>query len=212
MNKVRVILLEDHKLVRDGLKSILGQDSIFEIVNENSHPKLFLQTLHEIKADILLLDLSLPDIPGIDVLKQVVKSRPDIRVIILSMHDNPEYMIKALREGACAYLTKDTQAEILIEAIKEVHKNGVYYPNQILLKSSFDVLKVQESIKEDQLLTSKEKEVLKLMIKGMSSKQIAMEFGLSSRTIEAHRLNIMKKLGTSNSAETIAIAMKQHLI
>jgi len=212
MEKIKVYLLEDHKIVRDGLKSILALDPVFEIVSEESHPKVFLEKLALLKFHILLLDLSLPDLPGMDVLKEVKKRRPEIHVIILSMHDNPQYMIKALKEGASAYLTKDTQAETLIEAIKEVHKEGVYYPSQIQLKSGSDSLKTEETKNEEKGLTPKEIEVLKAMIKGLSSKQIAAEFGLSSRTIEAHRLNIMKKLGTSNSAESIAIAMRHNLI
>lgn len=212
MKKIKVFLLEDHKIVRDGLKSILAIDPEFEIEGEESNPKVFLEKLPSLNFDILLLDLSLPELPGIDVLKEVKKLKPEIHVMILSMHDNPQYMIKALKEGASAYLTKDTQAEVLIEALKEVYKEGIYYPSQIQLKSSSSTLKTEESKNDDKLLTPKEKEVLKLMIKGLSSKQIAGEFGISSRTIEAHRLNIMKKLGSSNSAESIAKAIRLNLI
>ena len=143
------------------------------------------------------------------MLKEVKKTRPEISVVVLSMHNNPEYMIRALKAGAATYLTKDIHSEVLVEALLEVKKSGVYYPSEINLNSQS---LVQEPSEKGEVLTQKEKDVLRLMVKGMSSKQIAAEFGLSSRTIESHRLNIMKKLGTSNSAETIAVAIKQSLL
>ncbi len=206
---IEIYLLDDHKIVRDGLKSILTLYPNFEIVGEEGHPNRFLASLPHLKFDILILDISLPDISGIEVLKEVKKLRPEIYVVVLSMHNNPEYMIRALKAGASAYLSKDIQSEALVETLQEVKKHGVYYPSAINLHS--DPLAV-EPVQKAEVLTQKEKDVLKLMVKGMSSKQIAAEFGLSSRTIESHRLNIMKKLGTSNSAETIAVAIRQSLL
>ena len=210
MNKsIEIFLLDDHKIVRDGLKSILSLFPNFKIVGEESHSSRFLAALPQLKFDILILDISLPEISGIEVLKEVKKTRPEIAVVVLSMHNNPEYMIRALKAGAATYLTKDIQSEVLVDALLEVKKSGVYYPSEINLNSQS---LVQEPLEKGEVLTQKEKDVLRLMVKGMSSKQIAAEFGLSSRTIESHRLNIMKKLGTSNSAETIAVAIKQSLL
>ncbi len=206
---IEIFLLDDHKIVRDGLKSILSLFPNFKIVGEESHSSKFLSALPHLKFDILILDISLPEISGIEVLKEVKKTRPEIAVVVLSMHNNPEYMIRALKAGAATYLTKDIQSEVLVEALLEVKKSGVYYPSEINLNSQ---PLAQEPSEKGEVLTQKEKDVLRLMVKGMSSKQIAAEFGLSSRTIESHRLNIMKKLGTSNSAETIAVAIKQSLL
>lgn len=206
---IEIFLLDDHKIVRDGLKSILSLFPNFKIVGEESHSSRFLGALPQLKFDILILDISLPDISGIEVLKEVKKHRPEIAVVVLSMHNNPEYMIRALKAGAATYLTKDIQSEVLVEALLEVKKSGVYYPAELNLNSQSVS---QEPLEKGEVLTQKEKDVLRLMVKGMSSKQIAAEFGLSSRTIESHRLNIMKKLGTSNSAETIAVAIKQSLL
>lgn len=212
MKAIEVYLLDDHKIVRDGLKSILSLYPDIKITGEDSSPETFLSHLGELKFDILILDLSLPKIPGMEVLKKVKTLRPGTHVAILSMHDNPEYMMRAMREGAATYLSKDTPGELLVEALRTIQKEGSYYPSKIELKSSSHSLKPVSESPEAEILTPKEKDVLQLMVKGKSSKQIAAEQGLSSRTIEAHRLNIMRKLGTSNSAETIAMALKKGLI
>lgn len=212
MKVIEVYLLDDHKIVRDGLKSILSMYPDIKITGEDSSPETFLNHLGELTFDILILDLSLPKIPGMEVLKKVKTMRPESHVAILSMHDNPEYMMRAMREGAATYLSKDTPGELLVEALRTIQKEGSYYPSKIELKSSANTLKPVSESPEVEILTQKEKDVLQLMVKGKSSKQIAAEQGLSSRTIEAHRLNIMRKLGTSNSAETIAMALKKGII
>ncbi len=214
MKKVKIFILEDHHIVRQGLRSLVSANSDFEIVGEEGSPNVFLDLLPKIDCHLLILDLSLPQMSGLEVLEKVRKERPDIHVIILTMHDNPEYMIRALKLGAGAFLTKDTVADILIHAINQVVATGVYYPEKIDLKTAKASTPAFQSsdVTDSYSLTPKEKDVLKMMIKGMSSKKIAGEFGLSSRTIEAHRLNIMKKLGASNVAETIAIAVKLKLV
>jgi two-component system nitrate/nitrite response regulator NarL len=213
MEKIKVYLLDDHKIVRDGLKSLLALHPDISIVGEEGHPRPFLDQLPELDADILILDLSLPEMSGMEVLKKTKKARPELNVVILSMHDSPEYMIKAIKEGASTFLTKDVQSDILVEAIRKIKQDGVYFPTQLQMSSTSEVLQdLRTPEGSSSLLTPKEKEVLKLMVKGLSSKQMAAEFGLSARTVEAHRLNIMKKLGSSNSAETIAIALKLNLI
>jgi len=208
-DSIDIFLLDDHKIVRDGLKSILALYPAFRVVGEEGRPLRFLSALPQINVDILILDMSLPEMSGIEVLREVKILRPDISVVVLSMHNNPEYMIRAFKAGAAAYLSKDIQSQVLVDALIEVKKNGVYYPSDMSLHSQPLHL---EAVEKGEVLTHKEKEVLKWMEKGLSSKQIAAEFGLSSRTIETHRLNIMKKLGTSNSAETIAVAIKHNLL
>jgi DNA-binding NarL/FixJ family response regulator len=212
MKEIEVYLLDDHKIVRDGLKSILSLYPDIKIAGEDSSPETFLGHLSELKFDILILDLSLPKIPGMEVLKKVKTARPNAHVAILSMHDNPEYMMKAMREGAATYLSKDTPGEILVDALRTIQKEGTYFPAKMEMKSSSQFMRPVSDHGDSEILTPKEKEVLQLMVQGKSSKQIAAEQGLSSRTIEAHRLNIMRKLGTSNSAETIAMALKKGLI
>jgi two-component system, NarL family, response regulator NreC len=211
MNKIRIFLLDDHKIVRDGIRSILELDNVFEVVGEESDPSQFLSQISSIDIDLLILDITLPKIPGFEVLREVKKLRPEIQVVMLSMHDNPEYILKSMKEGASAYLPKEIGAKELIHGLKEVKLEGVYYPSSINFNSSGQ-LTPSTSQKTSYLLTPKEINVLQLMAKGLSSKQIANQEGLSNRTIDTHRLNIMRKMGTSNSAETIAMALKLNII
>src|SRR5690606_9534172 len=157
--------------------------------------------------DILILDVSLPAISGLDLIKKVKEVKPDISIVMLSMHENPEYMFRSLKEGANAYLPKDIEAQEFIEALTQVREKGNYFPNNMNFKSSETITPPAEGFKYSILLTSREIEILAYMARGFSSKQIAQEITVSPRTVETHRVNIMKKLGTSNSAETVALAL-----
>ncbi len=212
MEKIRIALLEDHKIVREGLRSLLSTSPYLEVVLEEGDPRVFLENLPNLKIDLLVLDLSLPHISGMEVLRQVKALRNDIHVVILTMHDNPEYMIRALKDGAGAFLTKDTLADTLIEAIINVKRNGIYYPPNINLQKTNVAVSSLEPTVQLGILSTQEKKVLAFMTQGMSSRKIAGELGIGTRTVETHRLNIMKKLKASNSAETIAIALKLNLV
>lgn len=212
MRQTNVYLLDDHKIVRDGLKSILALQSDFNVIGEDSHPENFLSNIKNYEIDILILDVSLPNISGIDVIKKVKEQQPQTQIVMLSMHDNPEYMFRSLKEGANAYLPKDIEAEEFIEALNQVRNKGSYFPEKMNFGTKDELNPPEEGLKYSILLTSRELEILGHMAKGLSSKQIAQQLGVSPRTVETHRVNIMKKLGTSNSAETVALASKLKLI
>jgi len=207
MSKTKIYLLDDHKIVRDGLKSIFAGSEAYEIVGEESHPNSFLEKLPTLQLDILILDISLPEMSGLALISKVKAMRPEVQIVMLSMHDGQEYVLKSFKEGANAYLPKNIEAGELIEALNQVRAKGSYYPNQISPTDS-----VATDTDNGEVLTPREKEVLTGIAQGMSSKEIALSKGLSPRTIEAHRLNIMKKLGTSNVAETMTLALKLKLI
>ena len=210
--QTNVYLLDDHKIVRDGLKSILALESDFKVVGEESHPESFLTSLPGLSIDILILDVSLPSVSGIDLIKKVKEIKPEIAIVMLSMHDNPEYMFRSLKEGANAYLPKDIEAQEFIEALIQVRTKGSYFPTNMNFNNKETITPPAEGLKYSILLTSREIEILSYMAKGFSSKQIAQQIGVSPRTVETHRVNIMKKLGTSNGAETVALAWKLKLI
>lgn len=212
MKAAKIYILDDHKIVRDGLKSILQTQPAFDVIGEESSPDLFLRALPELELDILILDVSLPSISGLDLIKRVKVVKPNAQIVMLSMHDNPEYMFRSLKEGANAYLPKDIQAEEFIEAIKQVQLKGSYFPVNMNFNSKESITPSPEGDKQSILLTGREIEILNYMSKGMSSKQIAEKITVSPRTVETHRVNIMKKLGTSNGAETVALALKLKLI
>lgn len=212
MKQTNIYLLDDHKIVRDGLKSILALESDFKVVGEESHPENFLLSLKSLSIDILILDVSLPSVSGIDLIKKVKEIKPEVSIVMLSMHDNPEYMFRSLKEGANAYLPKDIEAQEFIEALTQVRNKGSYFPSNMNFNNKEALTPPAEGLKYSILLTAREIEILGYMAKGLSSKQIAQQISVSPRTVETHRVNIMKKLGTSNGAETVALAWKLKLI
>jgi DNA-binding NarL/FixJ family response regulator len=202
MTKSRVYLLDDHKIIRDGIRSILEQSAEFEIAGEEGNPEKFIESVPSLHIDILVLDLSFHHTTGFQILSKVKKQRPEIKILILSMHNDPEYMQKAALLGATGYLTKDSDAKEFLEALDSVRNNRTYF------KISTSPIPSPKS----EILSEREHEVLIHLANGLSSKQIAATLNISSRTVEKHRLNIMKKLGTTNSAETISVAARKNLI
>jgi DNA-binding NarL/FixJ family response regulator len=205
MSQTRVFLLDDHKIIRDGLKSILASNNQFKVCGEMGDPAKFMDDLPKIAMDILLLDISFPSMSGFHVLKKVKLMRPDIRVLMLSMHNDTEHMQKALSLGASGYIAKDCDAAELISALETVSSGKEITSTPVCLND-------KSASPQRDILTVRELEVLKLLSRGLSSKEIGASLDISTRTVETHRLNIMKKLGTNNSAETISVAVRLSLL
>lgn len=203
MESCRVFLLDDHKIIRDGIKSILQHSGAYKIIGEEGDPLTFINQLSRLDVDILLLDISFPQISGLQILAKVRKQRPEIKVMILSMHNDPEFMQRCASLGALGYLTKDSDAQEFLKALDLVRSGQTYFQA---------VTTTQKTGEKPDILSDRELEVLMFISNGFSSKQIAAELSISARTVETHRLNIMKKLGTTNSAETISVAAKLNLI
>ncbi len=206
MKRTKIFILDDHKIIRDGLKSILNQTENFIVAGEEGDPLLFLDKIKSLDFDILLLDLTFPNVSGFDLIPRIKKLRPDFQIVILSMHNNPEYMQRCLMLGAHCYLPKDIDAKDVIVALEKVRAGGSYIAASIPLQLK-PLLTPGPSH-----LSQRELEVLRHLANGFSSKQIAAALSISTRTVEVHRLNIMKKLGSSNSAETISKAVKLNLL
>lgn len=204
MSTCKVFLLDDHKIIRDGIKSILKNSEVYTVSGEEGDPVKFVEILPKLDIDILLLDLSLPNISGFQLIPKIRKDRPDIRIVVLSMHNDPEFKQRCFMSGAQGYLAKDSDAYELLNALDRVRSGEIYAPDS--------GTRIVEEKKGTGLLTQREIEILNFLSNGFSSKQIAKELSISTRTVETHRLNIMKKLGTSNSAETISVAAKLNLI
>jgi DNA-binding NarL/FixJ family response regulator len=199
-----VYLLDDHKIIRDGIKSILASNEKFQISGESGDPANFIESLNLLPIDILVLDLSFSGVSGFQIIKKVKKLRPDVKILVLSMHNDAQYMQKAMNLGAGGYLAKDSDASELIIALDAVKDGKAFFSSPVYNPS--------EKAPPPELLSQRETEVLQLLSSGLSSKQIASDLSISTRTVESHRVNIMKKLGTSNSAETISVAVKLKLL
>ncbi len=208
MIKIRVLLADDHPLIRAGFKSLLGKSERFEIVGEAENGKELIEMCNALLPDIILSDINMPVLNGLEALQQLTKQQPAIKFIMLSMHDEREYILNALRIGASGYLLKNIEHVELERAIITVYEGGKYFSPAItnILAESFVKVEVNESYD----ITPREKEVLALVANGNSTKQVADQLGISIRTVESHRINMLKKMKASNTAELIkkAIDMK----
>lgn len=212
MKKINVILVDDHKLIRDGLKSIINTTKNITVVNDFSSGTHAIQYLEKEanSIDVVLMDITMPELDGVDATEIIKKLHPKINVIALTMHSEEAYIIKMIRAGALGYVLKDTSKETLITAIETVAKNEKYYCQEVSMKLITIFLDDKKINNPD--LSERELEIIKQIVKGITTKEIAKINDLSERTIETHRRNIMRKLNVKNTAELIGYAYKNGLI
>lgn len=212
---INILIADDHGVVRQGLKAILATEPTFLIVGEASNGQEALMLVEKHKPDILILDLMMPDIGGLEVTRQLSENNSSTQVLILSMHNDEAYVLKALNNGARGYVLKDASAAVLVEAIKEVAEGRRYLCSPLSDKAIESYMeKSAEDIGPTLLhgLTARETEVLTLLIEGCSNSDIAERLKISPRTSEVHRSRIMKKLGVRNQASLVKLAVQKGLL
>ena len=210
MNEIKLIIADDHELFRKGLAELLRKHDGIKIVKSVADGLEFMALVNSpFEADIVLLDIAMPNMDGFQVLKELKNSNSDIKPIVMSMHNDGNYIAKCAKMGAYGYLFKNTDEDELILAIRTVGNGKKYFGAEISEKM-INFMSTQ-SISEN-VLSNKETEVLGLIAKGLTTKEIAAKLFVSSRTIETHRANILKKLEVKNSAELIKKATKMNLI
>lgn len=210
MNEIKLIIADDHELFRKGLAELLRKHGGIKIVKSVADGLEFMALVNSpFEADIVLLDITMPNMDGFQVLKELKNSNSDIKPIVISMHNDGNYIAKCAKMGAYGYLLKNTDEDELILAIRTVGNGKKYFGAEISEKM-INFMSTQ-SISEN-VLSNKETEVLGLIAKGLTTKEIAAKLFVSSRTIETHRANILKKLEVKNSAELIKKATKMNLI
>lgn len=208
--KIKLVIADDHELFRNGLKELLLKYEDIEIVSSVGDGKQFMDyTATNKQIDIVLLDITMPNMDGFEVLNQLKTVNPDIKPIVISMHDEGNYIAKCAKNGAYSYLLKNTDQEELIKTIRIVSKGKKYFSPSISAKM---IDYMSENPVGDTILSNKEKEVLELISKGYTTKDIAKMLYVSSRTIETHRANILKKVDVKNTAELIKKAVQLKLI
>jgi DNA-binding NarL/FixJ family response regulator len=213
IKKIKVLLVDDHQLIIDGLKSLMKNAGEIEITGTANNGREALRVLEILTIDVVLMDIDMPVMNGIDALKEIKKGKPAIKVIILSMHDESGMIKNLLALGADGYLLKSTSQDELIRAIKKVSDGNKYFSTEVTLsllngsQSNSQLPKQQAEI-----LTTREEEILKLIAEGYSNKEIGTRLFISHRTVDTHRTNLMKKLNTSNIAGLISYAIKSGLI
>jgi DNA-binding NarL/FixJ family response regulator len=206
---IRVLLADDHEIVRDGLKRILGASSDVQVAGEaaNGDDALALARAHD--YDLALLDMSMPGLSGIDLIKRLKLEKPRMKLLVLSMHGEPQYAARALKAGAAGYLTKDSAAEQLVGAIRKVAAGGV------LVSEAAAAGLLAASTGEGPLhsrLSDREFEVFKQLAGGASPTEIARRLHLSVKTVSTHKTRIQEKLGLSSTAELVRYALEHQLL
>lgn len=192
-----ILLADDHNIVRQGLRALLQSEPHFRLVGEASDGIEAVRLAERLKPDVLITDVMMAGLNGLEVTRQVTKMLPQIRVIILSMHTNDAYVLAALKNGALGYVLKDSQAADLIQAVKEVLAGNRYLSPPLTERALELYMRKIESVPDDpyEMLTSREREVLQLVAEGRTSVEIASRLFISPRTAEGHRANLMRKLG-----------------
>lgn len=205
---IRISITDDHELFRSGLAMLLEESDNISIVHQSSSADELIGQLKETPVDISLIDISMGDTNGLEALKLIKKTAPIVRCIILTMHNEAQYVVQAIRNGAWGYLLKECDAEELIRAITKVY-NGKKYFNSDVSDLMIEGVSSESNI---QNLSKREKEVLQHVAKGLRTKEIAELLIVSTRTIETHRSNILKKLNVQNTAELISKATQLGLL
>ena len=208
--KIRILLADDHPMIRAGFKSMLDKNERFEIVGEAGNGKELIALASEVNPEIILVDISMPIMSGLDVLEELSNIIPGVRLIVLTMHEEREYILRALKSGAAGYLLKNIERFELERAIITVYEGGKYFSPIVTNILAETVSKPEAN--EAAEVTPREKEVLELVAKGNSTKQIADLLGISIRTVESHRINMLKKMKVNNTAGLIRKAIELKII
>ena len=210
---ITVILSDDHKIVRDGLRNLLLKYPDIEVIGEAENGRATVEKARKLSPDVVIMDIAMPDMNGIEATRQITGENPDVKVVALSMHSDRRFVSEMLKAGASAYLLKHSAFEELMTAIMTVKENRMY------LSPAITGIVVENYIKQNgkpeqsvfSLLSDREREVLQLLAEGKNTKEIASNLNLSGKTVEAHRINLMSKLNIHSIAELTKYAIREGL-
>ncbi len=212
MARAKVLLVDDHVIVRQGLKALLSDEPDMEVVGEANNGREALEKLAALEPEVVLMDISMPSLNGIEATRQIKQRFPDVKVVILSMHANEEYVFQVLQAGAAGYVLKLSDSMEVLTAIRAALSGGSFLSPPISRTVINDYVRRAEARGQGSdldLLTSREREVLQLLAEGRSNRDIAEELSISIKTVESHRSNIMNKLEVSSKAELIKYALRK---
>jgi len=215
--KKTILIIDDHPLFREGLKAIIGRNNRFEVVGEAGNGRDGLQMARKLKPDLALVDMSMPDQSGIQLTRELKNALPKTRIMIITMHSQVDYIVKAFQAGATGYVVKESAAERLLKGLEYVLRGDYFLDSSV---SQQVVKKLMESPARDEkisdaaygTLSPREQEVMRLLAEGLSRKKIAEKLFISPKTVENHRTNIMNKLGLHSTMDLIRYSAKLGLI
>jgi len=209
VRKLRIFIADDHAIVRQGFRLILNQEPDMEVIGEAGSGAETLRAINELKPDVIVLDVAMPEMNGVEVTRRIMESDPEARVIMLSMHKDAVYVRETLRAGARGYLLKDSIDHDLLRAVRAVARGEGFLSPEVSRTVLDDYQRTEDPFDS---LTAREREVLQMLAEGKVAKEIATALDVSVYTVDAHRGRIMKKLGLHSSTELVRYAMRKGLI
>ncbi len=215
MRKLRILLADDHIVMRTGLRALLERQPNLEVVGESENGRETVALAASLKPDVVVMDVGMPVLNGIEATQTIVTQNPTVAVVILSMHADESYVMRALKAGARGYLLKDSAAADLIGAIQAISQGKSFFSpkvSRILAEDYVRVLKQKGAVDTYDLLTSREREILQLLAEGKTNKEVATALNISPYTVETHRSHILQKLNLHNSAELVLYAVRKGII
>lgn len=210
MEKYKVLLADDHAIIRDGLKQILDDTDDFTVAGQAANGNELMQLVRDRDWGVLILDISMPGRSGLDLIRMIKDEKPELPILVLSMHHEEQYAVRALQAGASGYLTKETDSEILIAAIRQIAGGGVYVTQKVAELMVHGIRPKTEHLPHD-LLSDREYEVFNMIVTGKGLTEIGTELSLSVKTVSTHKTHILQKMGLSNVAELVRYAMSHEL-
>ena len=208
---IRIVVADDHTIVREGLKQVLSAASELAVVGEAQNGHEVLQRVRELEFEVLLLDMSMPGKSGIELIKQVREEKPKLRILVLSMHQERQYAVRAIKAGAAGYLTKESASAQLVSAIRKVAGGGAYITGEVAEQLALGAMP-QTDGPPHRALSDREFQVFRLLVSGKSVSDIAEELSLSVKTVSTHKARLMRKMNLRNQTELIRYAMRHRLI
>ncbi len=214
MNKIKCVIVDDHVLLRQGVRRLLEGEPDFDVIEEAGNATEALHKVREQRPDIVLMDVGMPGLSAFDAVETMRKEVPTTKIVFLTMYEDEDYMMQCFRAGASGYVLKDTPVSELFGALREVFHGGTYFSNRVLgrMIGELRVNGREPRGKTSSILTPREREVIKLLAEGNSVRKAADLLGLSAKTVEAHKFNLMRKLDIHNKAQLVTYAIQKKIV
>lgn len=212
MSKIKILVVDDHNVVRNGLKLLFQDEEAFEVVADASNGEDALLAVEKYQPDVVITDVSMPGMNGIELTKLIMKDWPEVNVLVLSMHNEDEYVLDSLSAGAMGYIPKDSDEIEIKNAVINISKGKMYYSSSLSDILAKKLIKKVKNKDVEEKLTERETEVLGLIVNGYINKEIASLLNVSKRTVDNHRTNLMRKIDARNTADIVRVALLKELV
>ena len=208
---IRIVIADDHAIVREGLKRIVGDAQDMQVIGEAADGNEVLQVVREREFDVLVQDLSMPGRSGMELIRRVKAERPSLRILVLSMHEELQYAVRAIKSGASGYLTKESAPGQLVDAIRKIAGGGAFISAQVAEQLALGAMPGAVQSAPHEVLTEREFEVFRQLVAGLSVTEVAAALNVSVKTVSTHKANLMQKLGLHNQTELVRYAIRHGL-